>query len=67
MKKIGKIYSASVIKENIQPIHFTCCTINQKNRIVTTDEDINALRDYLSRKKKLEENASCYKTKITFP
>lgn len=65
-KKIGKICSAYMVKENIQPIPFTCGSINQKNRIVSNDEYINALRDYLSQKKKLEK-AGCSKTKVTFP
>jgi hypothetical protein len=65
-EKIGKICSNSMIKENIQPIRFAYCSINQKNIIVSTDADINALRDYLSQKKKLGK-AGCSKTKVTFP
>lgn len=65
-KKSREMYSASIIKGELKPIRFASHTTQPKNRIVTTSENIKALRDYLFHKKELEEKPFP-KIKITFP
>lgn len=57
---------AHMRKNNIKPIRFVSHTTKPKYKIVTTDEDINALRDYLSHKEKLERKHRS-NVRITFP